>query len=266
MITFLDIFVTHWLKLPAVKGRHRCAPRSNHQCCFHESAAVSRRSPPATGASAPGPKQHSVHRRPRRLSPLCSGYALLVTPQPHLLSAPSRLRCRSGWARQNADCRSPQAVVDDSVGSVRRRRVDVVTAKAGQSRRRIRAPRTRSWSQALIRQPHRLRLAHSQHTSEVHLPAVSIGEFRSFPCKRRTLPDATGLLSALSGRKPGFDPRNGTASRRVGHAVRNASVGLRRAAFIAGYRPAIAPMRSPAAGAVISAYPGTTNGSCLAWA
>ena len=32
-------------------------------------------------------------------SPLCSGYALLVTPQPRLLTAPSRLRCRSGWAR-----------------------------------------------------------------------------------------------------------------------------------------------------------------------
>ena len=41
---------------------------------------------------------------------------------------------------------------------------------------------------------------------------------------------------------------------------RRASVGLSRAAFAAGYRPASAPMTNPAAGAAISAYVGTTNG------
>jgi hypothetical protein len=41
---------------------------------------------------------------------------------------------------------------------------------------------------------------------------------------------------------------------------RSASVGLNRAAFDAGYSPAIAPISSPAAGAAISAYTGTTIG------
>ena len=45
--------------------------------------------------------------------------------------------------------------------------------------------------------------------------------------------------------------------------VRSASVGLSRAAFAAGYRPAIAPITKPAAGAAISAQVGTTNGWLL---
>lgn len=45
--------------------------------------------------------------------------------------------------------------------------------------------------------------------------------------------------------------------------ARSASVGLSRAAFAAGYSPASAPITNPAHGAAISAYNGTTKGSCL---
>ena len=135
----------------------------------------------------------------------CTGHALLVRPRPHLLSAPSTLRRRSGWARRNADCRSPRG------GRSRFRRIRTSSRVLRVHREGRREPtthparRTQSWSQALIRQPHRLRSAHSQHTSEVHMAAVSIGDLRSFPCKYRTLPDATGPPSALSRRKPGSE-------------------------------------------------------------
>ena len=96
-----------------------------------------------SGSAAPGAKQHSVHRQPRRRARFARGTRSSGAPQPHLLSAPSRLRCRSGWAPQRtriAEVR--QAVVDDS-GDPCDVCFRVVIAKAGQSRRRIRAPRTR---------------------------------------------------------------------------------------------------------------------------
>jgi hypothetical protein len=62
------------------------------------------------------------------------------------------------------------------------------------------------------------------------------------------------LLHVLQGR---------CASGDGGHA-RNASVGLRRAAFAAGYEPAAMPITTPVAGAATSAYSGTTNGSLWA--
>ena len=70
--------------------------------------------------------------------------------------------------------------------------------------------------------------------------------------------------------EPRHDPRVRRALWHPGDAIypppgqdyveRSASVGLRRAAFEAGYRPASAPIANPATGAAISAYSGTTQG------
>ena len=72
----------------------------------------------------------------RGAEPALLGHALLLTPQPHLLTAPSRLRCRSGWARQNADCRSP------SGGRRRFRGIRTASSRSRSHREGMPAPAT----------------------------------------------------------------------------------------------------------------------------
>ena len=182
---------------------------------------------PATGASWPSRSTRSMrspstsrnwphHIRSNGRADRCARVwpnslvwpAILVTPQPHLLSAPSRLR-RPIWV--GAAVRGlPKSAGRSSTIPWDPYVVDAFTeftARGGQSRRRIRAPRHPVAVTSADTPPSSLCSAHSQHTSGVHLAAVSVGEFRSFPCKYRTLPDATGPLSALSRRKPGFESR-----------------------------------------------------------
>ncbi len=106
------------------------------------------------------------------------------------------------------------------------------------------------------------------HRARSTFAQIGLEQARSSSSNARSSPEA--LPPGRSARPaaaadPSSSSRNG-ADRGPGHTVRSASVGERRAARIAGSRPAIAPIANAAASPPAQARVGITVAQCLLWA